>query len=216
MHKALRAAAAVLGCLVICFSWVIYRYSISTPPPRLQPIDLSKIEELAEQLREQLGQVSASIGSNFCAVAFESIPDEVRLNRSFNLTARVSLPDKAEQCTSNIAVFGAAFAIEPKETTKVSLDKQAPTQTVIFNLLPTKPGKQAFVYGYDQTAKRAETTVYEYPFISPNLSIWFPILGTFLGGTLTLPWWLKLLGARKPIEDKSKKANDKKSKKKKT
>ena len=162
-----------------------------------------------------MGQVSASLGSNFCAVAFGAIPDEVRLNRSFNPVARVSLPDKAERCTSNIAVFGAAFAIEPKGTTKVSLNNQAPTQTVIFNLLLTKPGKQAFVYGYDQTAKQAETTVYEYPFISPNLSIWFPILGTFLGRTLTLPWWLKLLGTPKPIADKNKKANDKKSNQKK-
>jgi hypothetical protein len=205
MQKTWRGIAAVLGFLVILFVWIIYKYSTPAAPRGLQPFDLSKLEELTKQLNEQLQQASASFGSNFCVVTFASIPDKVRLNQSFNLEAQVSLPDNAEGCASNLAVYGAAFSIEPKETKKVSLDNKAPTEAVIFNLLPTKPGKQLFVYGYDNTIKQAETTVYQYPSISPNLSIWFPILGTFFGGTLTLPWWLTLFGIPKSKENNHKK-----------
>jgi hypothetical protein len=212
MRNLLRVVAALVGCAVIVSAWVIYYYSVSTPPIRLQPFDPSEIARIAEQLRYLLGPVSAVIDSHFCAVTFDAIPARVYLNRAFNVSAAVSLPDKVDRCESNIAVLGAAaFSIEPKGAIKVSLDQQAPTRTVIFNLLPSKE-KQVFVYGYDQTTRQAETTTYEYPFINPDLSLWFPILGTFFGGTLTLPWWLKLFGIPKPKDEQDKKEKTKKRK----
>jgi len=214
--KTLRVVAALIGFAIVLVGWGIYYYSEAAYSSPLHAFDPSEIDRIVKQLRELVEPASAVIGSHFCDVIFKDIPKKVYLNRAFNLSATVSLPDKVENCTSAIAVIGAAFSIEPKAETKVSLDQQARTRTVIFNLLPSKPGKQVFVYGYDQTAKQAETTVYEYSFINPELSLWFPILGTFFGGALTLPWWLELFGIPKSKDERGKKEKPRRKKKKAT
>jgi hypothetical protein len=206
--------AALVGFAIIVSAWVAYYHPVSKDSFHVAPFDPSEIERIVKQLRDLERQTSAELGSHYCAVAFDAIPAKVSLNRAFNVSVAVSLPDKVDRCTSKIVLLGTAFSIEPTAMKEVSLDQHAPTRTVIFNLLPSKPGKQLLVYGYDETSKQTETTVYEYPFISPDFSLWFPILGTLFGGTLTIPWWLKLLGIPKPKDEQDKKEKTKKKKKK--
>ena len=56
--------------------------------------------------------------------------------------------------------------------------------------------------------------VYQYPYIDPDLSVWFPIIGTFFGGTLTLPWWLRLFGIPKKDENDKTRPQKRKEKRK--
>jgi hypothetical protein len=227
MNRLLMGVTALLGCTIVLVSWglsSVFRYEYKDL--QYGPISTKTLIQLQEGLlRFRSGTVPGEASALFslrpCNVNFDPIPERLNVGHAININARVSLPNDAEQCQSELEFYAAAFTVEPKDRVTVKLTKGKPSQDVLFNILPTEEGKQAIVYGADRSPNGATPTVYQYAYISPALSVWFPALGTLFGGMLTVPWWLRFFGIPRVKDDnedqqKARKRKSKEDKRRKT
>jgi hypothetical protein len=142
-----------------------------------------------------------------CDLDFLDVSRDVRLHRSFNVTAIVNLQARASGCKTRLEVSAAAFEIKPESVEcKLSDHSSQQTQTVYFNVLPKEAGAQQIIFVKDgpdgRFSRTMEFTVYEYPHIPPEWSFWFPTISFILGGSLTIPWWTELQRKSKDRRDK--------------
>jgi hypothetical protein len=146
--------------------------------------------------------VTKGLGFNepLCLIEFHDTDRRVRLHHSFLLKATARNFTSGE-CPMQITVSATAFDVKPE--TKLIRIQPLSKQDVYFSVLPNQPGEQSIITSSNITGMLfgEEHTwffnVYEYPFIPPNISVWFPILGTLSGGLLTIPWWIEWLTKRK-------------------
>lgn len=136
-----------------------------------------------------------------CDVRLEEIDRGVKLDRSFDLIADVSLDPPAVGCKTSLQLSAAAFDVKPDSVDcTLFKDSAQHTQRVYFNLLPRAPGNQQVVFTHRGDGGGASTTmeftVYEYSHVPPALSFWFPKINMLLGGMLTIPWWIDLFRKR--------------------
>lgn len=142
-----------------------------------------------------------------CEVVFPAIPEKQRLHDSFVIEVQSRI--KGKYCKSDVRVFGAAFDVKPEQqTVEIRLGQPSP-QTIFFSILPKYAGKQELLlYGDDINAwATKKITVYEYPFVPPQISIWFPVLGVVFGSMLGLPWWLERREKRREQKEAQAKAS---------
>jgi hypothetical protein len=139
-----------------------------------------------------------------CTVTLEDVDRAVMLNRSFNMLVDVRLGSSAFACRSRVELSAAAFDVKP-EFVECNLSKASAQQTqqVYFNVLPKEAGTQQVVFTHSGdgggASRTMEFTVYEYPYVPPDVSFWFPRIGTLFGGMLTIPWWIELFRKRSKV-----------------
>jgi hypothetical protein len=121
------------------------------------------------------------------------------VKHSFNIEIELT-NSHFEKCQCRLTVDGAAFTIKPEDET-VELVANSPPRSVRFSVLPAEPGEQTINIRYGLAGEVSETElnfiVYQYPFIPPSVSLWFPILGFLFGSMLTVPWWIERRAKRK-------------------
>jgi hypothetical protein len=201
MKRMLVGATAIVGCTIAIAGWGVFAtLRREFKDAQRNPVTAEALVELIMQLSQSIANISTPTIKH-CDVKFDPIPDHLDANRAINVIATAYLPKGADQCQSEVGFYAAAFTVEPKEHVTVMLTKDQPSQEVMFNILPNQMGKQAMVYGSDEKSYTATPVVFQYPYISPALTIWFPILGTVFGGMLTLPWWLRFFGIPRAKDD---------------
>jgi hypothetical protein len=141
---------------------------------------------------------AAAAGSheNQCKYDIPVVDRKQLLKRSFNFPVHVRLVSDA--CELTLAVEAAAFVVKPENIT-VRLSQSGVVQdTVYFNMLPSEPGEQTIIVSSDDTYHELQFVVYAYPYIPPEIAVWFPTLGALFGGMLTIPWIEFIQKHRKP------------------
>ena len=195
--------AALVGCAIIAASWglsTILRRDVKLV--QNMPLSSAVLFELQLKLL-QISQAASHLGpgQDPCEVNFDAVPDRFHVKYSVNLKAAATLPKDKDECESKLVFYGTAFVVLPKERVTVKLTKTQPSQEVVFNIMPKEAGKQAIVYGTEDKPKGATPLVFQYSWINPALSIWFPVLASLFGGMLTVPWWLRFFGIPRSKED---------------
>jgi hypothetical protein len=202
MKRWLTVFVALSGCAIIAASWGLsIKLRRAVQDVERMPLSYKVLLELELKIN-QIGQVSNIIrGPKHCEVKFDPVPDRFDVKHAINLTAMASLPPDSEECKSRLVFYATGFSVLPKDEVVVTLNKEKRTQEVVFNIMPKEVGKQAIVYGTEDKPQKSTPLIFQYPWINPALSIWFPVLGTLFGGILTIPWWLRFFGIPRARSD---------------
>jgi hypothetical protein len=200
MKRWLTVFVALSGCAIIAASWGLsIKLRRTVNDVERMPLSYKLFLELELKIN-QIGEVSNIIPGNIipgpkhCEVKFDPVPDRFDVKHAINLVAMATLPPDSEECKSRLVFYATGFSVLPKDEVAVTLSKEKRTQEVVFNIMPKEVGKQAIVYGTDDKPQKSTPLIFQYPWINPALSIWFPVLGTLFGGMLTIPWWLRFFG----------------------
>ena len=140
----------------------------------------------------------------FCNVTIQTASDrKVRLNRSFALNAKIWKNESDILCKVNIRVSAPAFDVKPDETNIELPDASGKTaRNFAFNLMPQQAGPQVIIVEHGEDENQFGYSVYDYPLVPPEITFFFPIVSTVLGGMLTVPWWIEFFGKKRKNKKK--------------
>jgi hypothetical protein len=162
----------------------------------------------------------AKISPVLCVVDIQPLERKLRLHHSFVLEASVS-NHSFEPCEASVTASATAFDVKPEvQQIAIGSSKENP-KLLYFSVLPNHPGEQSLIikaeikYGILGRSSVVSKTqflhfnVYEYPYIPPAASAWFPSLASLFGGLLTIPYWIE---RRQKKQEKQAAAADRKEK----
>jgi hypothetical protein len=138
-----------------------------------------------------------------CSTSVRGSDRKVRVNQSFVITVDVVVPTHKNECEIEVAIETSAFKVTP-EHQEIQLSPNDPrSRDVSFSVLPEHAGTQSLIIHRGTVDEVQYFTVYDLPFIPPQISFWFPTIVSVAGGLFTVTWWLDGLEKRRERRSKA-------------